>query len=89
MEEKHGTAVPIEQMWDELEKDEENGRIFKLIRKNGDLQARLDILKEQIFKELQENVDCYFEIRQCNSPHTQHDYIWFNERRFRWFLEKL
>lgn len=89
MEEKHGTAVPIEQMWDELEKDEENGRIFKLIRKSADLEIRLGNLKEKIFEELQENVDCYFEIRQCNSPHTQHDYIWFNEIRFRKFLETL
>lgn len=44
---------------------------------------------ETIFEEVQENIDCYFEIRQCNSPHTQHDYIWFNEIRFRKFLDQI
>lgn len=44
---------------------------------------------DEIFKELQENVDCYFEERKCNSPHSQLPYIWFNEMRFRKFLNQI
>ena len=44
---------------------------------------------DEIFKELQENTDCYFEERECNSPHSQLPYIWFNEIRFRKFLDQI
>ena len=44
---------------------------------------------DEIFKELQENTDCYFEERKCNSPHSQLPYIWFNEIRFRKFLDQI
>ena len=44
---------------------------------------------EKIFEEIQENVDCYFEERKYNSPHSQLPYIWFNEIRFRKFLDQI
>lgn len=46
-------------------------------------------LCDKIFKELQENTDCYFEEKECNSPHSPLPYIWFNEIRFRKFLDQI
>lgn len=34
---------------------------------------------EKIKKELEMNGNSYCEIRECNSPHTNHQYAWFNE----------
>lgn len=62
-------------------------KLAKLIDKK-EQELRHQICNE-IFKELQENVDCYFEERKCNSPHSQLPYIWFNEIRFRKFLNKI
>lgn len=39
--------------------------------------------------ELENETETYCEIRQCNSPHYQGDYVWFNYVRFRKFAEKL
>ena len=44
---------------------------------------------EKISIELENETETYCEIRQCNSPHYQGDYIWFNYVKFRKLAEKL
>lgn len=44
---------------------------------------------EEVSKELENEIETYCEIRQCNSPHYQGDYLWFNYVKFRKFAEKL
>lgn len=66
--------------------------LFEQEHKNKALDELKQLRKQicdEIFEELQENVDCYFEERKCNSPHSQLPYIWFNEIRFRKFLKQI
>ena len=44
---------------------------------------------EKVSIELENETETYCEIRQCNSPHYQGDYIWFNYVKFRKLAEKL
>ena len=44
---------------------------------------------EKISIEHEKETETYCEIRQCNSPHYQGDYIWFNYVKFRKLAEKL
>lgn len=44
---------------------------------------------EKVSIELENETGIYCEIRQCNSPHYQGDYIWFNYVKFRKLAEKL
>ena len=44
---------------------------------------------EKISIELENETGIYCEIRQCNSPHYQGDYVWFNYVKFRKLAEKL
>ena len=39
--------------------------------------------------ELENETETYCEIRQCNSPHYQGDYVWFNYVKFRKFIEQI
>lgn len=44
---------------------------------------------EKVSIELENETGIYCEIRQCNSPHYQGDYVWFNYVKFRKLAEKL
>lgn len=44
---------------------------------------------EKVSIELENETETYCEIRQCNSPHYQGDYVWFNYVKFRKLAEKL
>lgn len=44
---------------------------------------------EKIKKELEMNGDSYCEIRECNSPYTNHQYAWFNYVRFREVIDTM
>ena len=39
--------------------------------------------------ELENETETYCEIRQCNSPHYQGDYVWFNYVKFRKFIDQI
>ena len=57
-----------------------------------DNQIRADERKRvvaEIRQELMENKDCYYTIRQCNSPHYQGDYVWCNETKLNKFLDQI
>ena len=81
---------------DEIQKELETwkNKVFKKeVKLTGVTKEKIQEIRKQvcdeIFKELQENTDCYFEERECNSSHSQLPYIWFNEIRFRKFLDQI
>lgn len=43
---------------------------------------------EKVSIELENEIGIYCEIRQCNSPHYQGDYAWFNYEKFRNYLNQ-
>lgn len=71
----------------------------KLLEQSASYQMFLDVQKqlksqpreivERIKKELETNGNDYCEIRRVNSPHTNHQYAWFNYVCFRDYLDTI